>query len=277
MYSSPVVVGETVYVGEGDGDFSAHDASTGEQRWSYRTGGGIWATPVVHEGYAYVGSDDGFVYAFRRGGSLGVRRAVYFDEAMAPAPAAGAIREAELLRDYLSQRGYEILDADGFRAFLHDEAGLRRPAVVVVTQGRLPEGADLGTYLRAGKKMVWVGYPPGFLVTEPGTNRVVGTDRNRPEQLLDVDFTVLDGDIHGVLPTDEGRRWGLVSRWVGLAGTRPEHVTSTLALDEIGRSAAWVKRYGGEEGSGFVGLLPGSVVPLLHEIQRLAEFGLYSR
>ncbi len=42
---------------------------SGDQPWSFRTGRGIFTTPVVdHEGSAYVGSADGFVYALDKSG-----------------------------------------------------------------------------------------------------------------------------------------------------------------------------------------------------------------
>lgn len=43
----------------------ALDGKTGAEKWSYRTGGGIYSTPAIgRDGTVYVGSNDGKVYAF---------------------------------------------------------------------------------------------------------------------------------------------------------------------------------------------------------------------
>lgn len=63
VYSSPVVVGNTVFIGSYDKFLYALDASTGKLKWKFETGGEILSTPAVSEGVIYVGSKDGFLYA----------------------------------------------------------------------------------------------------------------------------------------------------------------------------------------------------------------------
>jgi outer membrane protein assembly factor BamB len=43
--SSPVVVGETIVIGAGDGNVYALDLTTGKERWRVRTGGKVRAAP----------------------------------------------------------------------------------------------------------------------------------------------------------------------------------------------------------------------------------------
>jgi outer membrane protein assembly factor BamB len=62
--SSPLVVGNTVYVGSDDRKFYAFDASSGAKLWEYRTAGRVSATPSVGEGLVFIGSNDGHLYAF---------------------------------------------------------------------------------------------------------------------------------------------------------------------------------------------------------------------
>ena len=63
MESSPAVVAGVVYVGSGDSYVYALDADSGELRWRYSTGNGVFSSPAVVDGVVYVGSDDGYVYA----------------------------------------------------------------------------------------------------------------------------------------------------------------------------------------------------------------------
>jgi eukaryotic-like serine/threonine-protein kinase len=61
--SSPVVAGETVVIGGGDGGIYALDLRSGKQQWTYKTTGRVRATPAVKDGVVITGSWDGRVYA----------------------------------------------------------------------------------------------------------------------------------------------------------------------------------------------------------------------
>jgi len=58
-----VAVGSAIYFGSSANDkVYALDADTGEERWSFFTGGPVRLAPSVYAGKVYVGSDDGCVY-----------------------------------------------------------------------------------------------------------------------------------------------------------------------------------------------------------------------
>lgn len=61
--SSPVVAGNTVYVGSGDGSVYAIELATGRKKWSFKTDDIVEAPPLVHAGHVYIGSCDFFFYA----------------------------------------------------------------------------------------------------------------------------------------------------------------------------------------------------------------------
>ena len=63
IHSSPVVVGDTVYIGSRDGKLYALDAETGAKRWEYQTGSWVESSPSVAKGVVYIGSNDGNLYA----------------------------------------------------------------------------------------------------------------------------------------------------------------------------------------------------------------------
>ncbi len=62
--SSPAVANGVVYVGSGDNNIYALDASTGAKLWQFTTGSTVESSPAVANGVVYVGSDDGNIYAF---------------------------------------------------------------------------------------------------------------------------------------------------------------------------------------------------------------------
>ncbi len=61
--STPAVVDTTIYVGSEDGWLYAVDATTGEKLWDILTGGKITSSPTVADGTVYIGSHDGNLYA----------------------------------------------------------------------------------------------------------------------------------------------------------------------------------------------------------------------
>ena len=283
VYSSGVLAGNVLYVGQGDGDFTALDADTGEELWSYDTGGAVYSTPVVHDGRVFFGSDDGYVYALSGTEGPGWRRAVYFDEARSGASLLGSAPAHASIRDYFANRGFETLDGDGLEAFMGARMADGAASVIVFAMDGVPDGLTtapdgetplMRRYLDAGGKVVWMSYPPAFLVRDPETGGVIGTDIDATSALLDVDFSARDGDDYSTHPTDQGREWGLESWWVGVGEATRDAVTEPLAVDELGRAVAWVKNFGGPRGTGFVQTRISLDHNVLRQIRLVAEFGL---
>lgn len=64
--STPLVIGDTVFVGSDDRTFYAFAAATGKRVWSFATGGRVSSSPTYGEGLILIGSDDGALYAFEQ-------------------------------------------------------------------------------------------------------------------------------------------------------------------------------------------------------------------
>lgn len=61
--SSPAIYRGTVYIGSGDHNIYALNASTGAVRWRFTTGNVVHASPAVAGGTVYIGSWDRYFYA----------------------------------------------------------------------------------------------------------------------------------------------------------------------------------------------------------------------
>jgi outer membrane protein assembly factor BamB len=61
---SPVVCGDKVVFGSGDGRVYMLRLADGEQVWSYEIGRSIFSSPAVADGVLITASLDGSVYAF---------------------------------------------------------------------------------------------------------------------------------------------------------------------------------------------------------------------
>jgi outer membrane protein assembly factor BamB len=62
--SSPVVVGERVYLGSADGRLYGLELATGKKLWEYEAGGSFVASPAVAAGKLVIANQDGTVYCF---------------------------------------------------------------------------------------------------------------------------------------------------------------------------------------------------------------------
>jgi outer membrane protein assembly factor BamB len=61
--SSPIAVGDLVYVGSNDGNLYALELGTGKARWTFHTDGELTSSPAYAQGRVYVTGGDGQIYA----------------------------------------------------------------------------------------------------------------------------------------------------------------------------------------------------------------------
>ena len=283
VFTSPTVADGLVYVASGGGWMWAYDATTGAVAWQYRLtrAGGIYSSPLVSDGRIYVGADDGALYALEGPRAQAPRRAVFWDEDLRHRALFGRQDHDRLVADYFESLGYDLLDAPALESFMADRIADGRPSVVVFAMSFLPEslgaggdGAPFRDYLDAGGKVVWMGHPPRMFVMDDAGEAIVSVDAARPASLLDVDFAEFNTDVYGVSVTSAGRAWGLRQGWVGNGSLGPEEPTQVLGVSEVGHAAAWVKRFGGPQGTGFVLLPPARDSQRLAQYRWVAELGV---
>jgi len=222
----------------------------------------VYSSPAVSGEYVVVGSTDGGVYALRTTTTetAAVQRVVFFDSSYSKrARAEHPLTTAR----YLAARGYRMLDSAALTTFLGERLTDRAPSVVVFAVDVAPSSvlaAPVGEsllrrYLDAGGKVVWPGVPPGIVpaTMPPGKLQL---DWTTPAALTGVPHDSALFDQHGVRATAGGERWGLPARWRAAWSVAPAGVTSVLGVDDAGLAAAWTRRFGGPEGTGFV-RIPG--------------------
>lgn len=291
VWSSPAICDSLVYFGDGGGIVFALNHHDGAEKWRFITKDRVFSSPVVAEGVVYIGSDDGYLYALTgtQGNASPVplaRRAVFWE------PSTGfnwfQFGVDEQIRDYFVRAGYEQLDAKALAQFMKDAIANHRPGVVVFAAHRVPatviddssEAALLRQYLNAGGKVVWLGPPPLAYQRDPKTDHVVALDFTIPERIIGVHYpgnsSIGVGGWYQSNVTAEGVTWGLVRDWwVGGFAVEPDQISTVLARDENGQASAWVKNYGGPEGTGLVQLWHkrDSQEDLI-AIKAVAEYGL---
>ena len=259
-WSSPSVAGDVVYAGDGQGRLHALDRKSGKLLWSFRTGSTVHSSPTPAGDLVIVGSTDGGVYAIRTT-STPVYRAVFFDSAYVK---SAWVQDPASLSRYFAARGYRVLDDAALGAFLRDRIEDRAPSVLVFALDHLPpsavdttaiERSPLRRYLDSGGKVVWPGVPPMLFVKDPKTGSPGGLAAlkwGNSSALLGVPHEAAMFDQRGARATEVGKRWGLPNRWRTGWGIDPDRSITVLGVDEFGLATAWVRRYGGPEGTGFV-------------------------
>jgi outer membrane protein assembly factor BamB len=262
VWTSPAVTGNRVVIAEGAGRVRVLDLDSGEIVWSAWTDGALFGSPVPVDGTIYVGSMDGGIYAFRADAKDSLLRAVFWDSAYVR---AAWYADHERLRNYLAQRGFEVLDAAALDSFLRDRIEDHRPSSVVFALDRLP--GDIGAggrasivrrYLDGGGSVVWPTLAPLLWPRDPETGspgELTDISRTKSTEVLGVDFDASNFDALGTFSTPAGIAIGLpVSAWQSAWTVDPEPDLVILARDELGRAAAWRRSYGGPPGAGFTRL-----------------------
>lgn len=260
VWSSPAVAGDVVYFGDGIGRLHAVDRRTGNARWVFRTGSSVLSSPTVTRGYVVFGSTDGGVYALRADDGPTIERAVFFDSTYLP---AASVRTPDVTARAFANRGYRMLDAAALATFLTQRIADRAPSVVVFAIDQAPDSVVappfarslLRRYLDAGGKVVWTGKSPLVFSMNVQTKTFPSMSEmswSAPNELLGIAHEAAIFDARGVRATAAGTKLGLPARWRDSWSVAPAGVSTVLGLDEWGLAAAWIKSYGGPEGTGFI-------------------------
>ena len=281
VYSTPTFDSKNVYVGSFNGNVYGFDKISGKVNWEYQTGNAVLSSPVLENGVLYIGSDNGYLYAFEEGEKS--YKAVYQPQQTGQK----ALLSDEEITPYLESQGYERLDTNNLEDFLRKRIQDKKPSVVVFAHDYLPvevtgENANeslLKKYMEAGGKVVWLGTFPNYWKVNKDMN-ITGYDTEYASELLGVTFDInMDFGTYFATSTQKGCEWGLPktfnSSHSSIAindGIKP------LALNELGRVAAFYKAFGSKPYSGFISFRSWSLMPIrqkdLETIRAIAELGL---
>jgi eukaryotic-like serine/threonine-protein kinase len=279
VWGSPIVAGSVVYAPTTRGPLLAFDRASGRELWRVRFAAGSFSSPAIAGDRLFIGGEDGALYALDLTAPAPLRRMVFWDGRL---DRISLFADGVRLRDYLSARGYQVVDAGGLAAALDPS---RAPGSVVVfaqdllpseVLGANPAAGPFRRYLEAGGRVVWPGVPPAVWPRDTAEENLSlrAIDRNAGRTLLDVGFEGGNFDQRPSIVTAAGRTWGLSGSWLANWAADPATVTEVLALDDQRHATAWVRRYG-TAGGRFVRVpLPSlgeGSLPAYSEIQRVAE------
>ncbi len=294
IFSQPIIYDDLLYFGSHDSYLYAVDTDSGRLMCKFKTEDAVLSSPVVDKDILYFGSDDGLLYAFRcpppslRQEQKGYK-AVYWDPGMdAKANRFLSFEEQEVLL-YLKNKGYEVLNGSTLVSFLEERIKDRAPSVVVLLSVNLPYSVFdapenppvlFRRYLEAKNSFVSL-QSSAYMVSSKEGEDTIFIPKELP-QILDFNLDAFQHaffyyDSYISHPTEEGKKWGLPNWWSSGFGIDPSVVDTVLGLDEHGRATAWVKNFGGPEGSGFIRIWGGRNFPEdLSFIVNAAESAIHS-
>jgi len=184
------------------------------------------------------------------------------------------------MRDVLEYADYEILDADQLKAWMDARIADRTPSVVVFCRDIAPDtvlesmssACTLRRYLNAGGKIVWYADIPMYYQGHAdGTQTTYGVEGSINVLGFNAAGGPWDSDDE-VIITSSGFSWGLTEKWRSVRPTNADGLR-TLARDDEGNAAAWVRHYvAGDDYRGFVRLYDRAGVPNINDLLRAAEY-----
>jgi eukaryotic-like serine/threonine-protein kinase len=289
VFSSPVIAGETVVAVETQGTVSALELKTGKlkhrQRLSMER---IFSTPWIDDDGLFVGTDDGELFSLTLTNVVPTRNPVHKAVYWTSAPRYQAFRFGidRMVKDYFMESNYSVLNDSLLTKFMNERISDKQTAVVVLATNLFPQSAVGDTvetnvvkkFLQAGGKIVALHQNPGIYSFINGEFQ--GFDYRIADKVMGMKYPFSDLRNHGgfyqATPTEEGKRWGLRESFTGLSGIPfVDKSISILAQTENGGASAWVKNYGGKNGTGFVQLwISPTLIEILPQIQNVAEYGL---
>jgi len=284
VWSSPIIIGNSVVTAQTDGFIYIHDLLTGEQKNKVRVGDRFFSSPVYQNGKIFIGNDDGNLYSFSaiENSSPKADKAVFYNKDF-------STRKTWVdayIKDYFVAEGYELLDENKLTEFLKEHVKNKNPSVIVLATNYFPQNTisvSQGTplirqYLQTGGKIVTTGVNPAALVIDSITHKFTGLDYALSKGITDVDYPFSDLRSHKgfypASPTKEGLKWGLTRTAIGHSGISSSAVTP-LSRDENGNATYWVKNYGFKEGTGLVQFwITPDRLDLVNDLRRVAEYGI---
>lgn len=293
IFSQPSIHEGIIYFGSHDSYLYAVNAENGRLMCRYKAEDAILSSPVVDENILYFGSDDGLLYAFRCPEFPQIEeaegyKAVYWDPRMDAKANRFLSNEEQKVLHYLKKKDYVVLNASALVSFMEERIEERTPGVVVLLSVNLPFAifepsnnlpALFTRYLEAHNSFVSLQSSAYMVSSRKGEDKIF-IPKDLPK-ILDLDLDVFQHaffyyDAYISHPTKEGIKWGLPNWWSSGFGVDPGKVGTVLGLDEHGRATAWVKNYGGPEGSGFIRIWGGRNFPEdLSFITNAAEFAFF--
>ena len=287
IWSSPVILNRTVYIGSDEGALYAIDLYSGKKINSYQTNGNIFSSPVISDSLLFFGSDNGLLYALKPakylfGIAANNQKMVYYEKDVNFNFKYGTDIK---IKQFLNEHGYKTVDNTKLLQWLLNKDSALNSVIVfasnyfpkTITDGN--ENSALRTYLNNGGKIVIIGNNPLIYQLDSTTKMPVAFNFKKADSVLNIDYGANDvsafGGIQPGHATAIGETWGLKGWWTSFLPLDPAKVDIVLGIDENGMASAWIKKFHPSKGGGFVQIWANTIgIDDPSYIMKVAEYGL---
>ena len=254
FWSSPVIVGNKVYIGGFDGNEYCLDLFTGKRISKFQTGGTVLSSAVVDGDRLYVGSDDGCLYSLSGHPDTFVnqrmqKRFVFYEPGINVYYRNGGDLR---IKEYLFSSGYKQINSDSLAGLL--SGNIDPNTVIVFATDYFPKtiiqnGANslLRKFLDAGGRVVLTGINPLVYEIDEKEKQPVGFNVPAADSVLGIKYGENDtrgfGGVFSCYPTQKGKQFGLPDFWTSILQVPAEQVDIVLGKNENGFVSAYAKNY----------------------------------
>lgn len=252
LWSSPLIVGNYVYIGGNEGVLHCLNINGGEKvSHPFCVNAKIFSSPIVSDNKMYLGTDDGAFYCLQQQqiSKQTFKRYVYWDKSNGSLIFRNGVDV--IVKDFLSRKGYTVIDQAKLASVVEENRNSGAGNIIVFVSSRLP-GSFLKTdsvnvfhsFLESGGIAVDVGNSP-FIYDLDSNGNFNGFNFKRCSSIFGIHYPENDlrsfGGIFTATATAEGKSLGIKDHWTATSPVDKKDVDIILGVDEKGRPSAWIK------------------------------------
>jgi eukaryotic-like serine/threonine-protein kinase len=255
LWSSPLVVGNYVYIGGYDGVLYCIDINTGKkQAHPFCINSKIMSSPVVSDNKMYIGADNGIFYCLENTvvNKKSFNRYVYWDKTNGSLLFHNGVDV--LIKDFLARKGYTVVDQAKLSSLVEENKNAGSGNIIIFVSSKLPASflrTDttniFRSFLESGGIAADLGNSP-LVYDLDSNNNFNGFHYKRCAAIIGIHYPENDlrsfGGIFTATATTAGKAMGLKDHWTGISPVDKNQVGTVLGTDEKGRASAWIKNIG---------------------------------
>ena len=254
VWSSPLVVGNHIYIGGNEGVLHCIDVNTGKKEaHPFCINAKIFSSPIISNDKMYVGADDGVLYCLNPESinTTTFNRYVFWESG-----SGFNLRNGVdiIVKDFLSRKGFTVINREKLLSLVAENKNAGKGNIIVLISVPLPRAflkTDsinvLHDFIQSGGMVVDLGNNPlAFDLDEKGNFN--GFNFKRCDTIIGIPYPENDLRSYAGLfiatATTEGKKFGIKEQWTGVSPVNKKDVDIVLGTDERSRASAWVKNIG---------------------------------
>jgi outer membrane protein assembly factor BamB len=255
IWSSPLVVGDYVYIGGNEGVLHCININTGQKvAHPFCIDAKIFSSPIISSNKMYFGADDGTFYCLQQQqiNKQSFKRYVYWDKANGSLIFRNGVDI--LIKDFLSRKGYTVIDQSKLASIVDENKNAGIGNMIVFVSSRLPasflktDSVNIfRSFLESGGIAVDLGNSP-FVYDIDSSGNFNGFNFKRCAAIIGINYPENDlrsfGGIFTATATAKGKSLGIKDLWTATSPVDKKDVDIILGVDEKGRPSAWIKNLG---------------------------------